>query len=60
MRAWLEMPPGSGWGDVRVAARSLHELGYATAELRTVGGVLLRVSAAEVDVSELWRLPGQA
>ncbi len=59
MRAWIEMPPGSGWADIRIATHAVRELGYGVAELRGTGNVLLRVLGAEVDVSELWRLPGQ-
>ena len=58
-RAWIELSRDAGWGDVRLAAHALHELGYATAELRQPRGVLLRVSGADLDVTELWRLPGQ-
>ena len=60
MRAWIEMPAGSGWGDVRVAMGALHELGYVTEEQRGTGNVLLRLSGSRLDVGELWRLPGQA
>ena len=58
-RAWLELPPGTGWAGIRLASHALHELGYLTAELRGSGNVMLRVLGVEADVSEVWRLPGQ-
>ena len=57
MRAWIELPPGSGWGDTRAAASGLHELGYVTAEQRSAGRILLRLSGSELDVSALWVVP---
>ncbi len=59
MRAWIELPRDAGWADIRLAAASLHKLGYRTAELRGTGPVLLRLSGAELDAGELWRVPGQ-
>ncbi len=59
MRAWVELPADSGWGDIRLARGALHKLGYVTEELRGTGPVLLRLSGSALDVTELWRYPGQ-
>ena len=58
-RAWIEMPAGSGWGQVRAASRVLHELGYATEELRGSGNVLLRLAGSRLEAAELLRVPGE-
>lgn len=59
MRAWIELPANSGWGDIRLAAVALNQLGYVTEELRGTGLVLLRLSGSRLDAGELWRVPGQ-
>jgi hypothetical protein len=59
MRAWIELPLDAGWADIRLARHALHQLGYATAELRGTGPVLLRLSGSRLDVGKLWRAPGQ-
>jgi hypothetical protein len=33
-RAWIEMRPGAGWGDVRLMRTALRDLDYVSAELR--------------------------
>ena len=58
-RAWIELPRDAGWGQVRLAQTTLNNLGYVTEELRGTGPVLLRLSGSRLDVSELWRVPGQ-
>ena len=58
-RAWVELPPDAWLAYVRRAASALHELCYATAEIRGTGPVLLRLSGAKLESGELWRYPGQ-
>ncbi len=58
-RAWIEFPPDTGWGSVRVVRAYLeNELGYRVAELRGAGPVLLRVSAGVLERGEALRVPG--
>ena len=59
MRAWIELPAGSGWGDIRVASSELGRLDYVTEEQRVTGMVLLRLSGSKLERGALWRLPGQ-
>lgn len=59
MRAWIELPAGSGWGDIRIAASDLRRLDYVTQEQRMTGLVLLRLSGSVLGRAALWRLPGQ-
>jgi len=59
MRAWIELPADYGWGDIRVAAVALHELGYVSEEQRGTGWVMLRISGSRLERGALWRLPGQ-
>ena len=56
-RAWIEMQPGTGWGEVRVARSGLERLGYLTAELRGSGAVLLRFSGSPLERAEVLRVP---
>lgn len=55
-RAWIELPEGSGWGEIRAAIRMLDGLGYTTAEVRGAR-VWLRLSGSALDVSALWIMP---
>jgi hypothetical protein len=59
MRAWIELPAASGWAGIRLARSALHALDYTTEEMRGTGNVLLRLSGSRLEVSELWRVPGQ-
>jgi hypothetical protein len=59
MRAWIELPPDSGWGRVRVVQGALHRLGYATDEIRGTGNVLIRLSGERLRAAELLRGPGE-
>ena len=56
-RAWIEMPPGSGWGAIRLARTALRELGYHSEEVRGTGNVLLRLSGSPLERSALWVMP---
>ncbi len=60
VRAWLELPPDSGWGDTRIAASDLGRMDYHVEEQRMTGRVLLRLSGAKLDRAALWRYPGQS
>lgn len=58
-RAWIELPAGSGWGDIRLASSELGRMDYVTEEQRMTGVVLLRLAGSKLGRGELWRLPGQ-
>jgi len=59
VRAWIEMQPGTGWGDIRLMRSALRDLGYVNAELRGTGNVLLRLSASVLERGEVLRVPGR-
>jgi hypothetical protein len=58
-RAWIEMPPGAGWGEVRLMRTALRDLDYVSAELRGTAGVVLRLSGSQLDRGEVLKWPGQ-
>jgi hypothetical protein len=58
-RAWIEMRPGAGWGEVRLMRSALRDQGYVSAELRGTAGVVLRLSGSQLDRGEVLKWPGQ-
>jgi hypothetical protein len=50
------MPPGSGWGAIRLARTALRELRYHTEEVRGER-VFLRLSGSPLERSALWVMP---
>jgi hypothetical protein len=58
-RAWIEMRPGAGWGDVRLMRTALRDLDYVSAELRGTAGVVLRLSGSPLERGEVLKWPGQ-
>jgi len=58
-RAWIELPAGSGWADVRLARGAMAGLGYHVEEIRGTGNVMLRLSGSKLEAEQLWVMPGE-
>ena len=57
VRAWVELPAGSGWADVQLARGRLEDNGYVTETVRGGGRVWVRLSGARLDTAALWVMP---
>ena len=59
MRAWIELPPGSGWGETRLRRAALERDGYRVEEVRGGTRALLALTGAEGELPGWDRLlPG--